>query len=523
MASTSGASCSLSSEQHRFREKCAHHIRRLDAMRAQTRHRRGLAISLQVGFGTYNASGLGIGHTLLVAYKLFDLCVSLRRYCYLSLYDSHIEKFFTYPDGARWAIDAKTETEELRLYKSSSTVRWRVNFHERHKNLSELQGTLESRIACQYPRCKSDKAVRLADTPLIRLAVIGWPPLDEPHSFGVLGTAERAARAQAASGKHASSQQLASTAVAALTPARFFLPPGLHPCRCRYLTTPDRAKFVSSGASGASGTSLLAPWEGAIAPQAAVHLRTSFADAWNETHLMLRYGAPLSATPSAAAAAKWLDAACPEGTAWLQRPKVRVFSDSPGLLRELQRRRSGSFGTGLVSSRASTEAKGFVRHRRRRAHPSSGTSSSHHHPSLDEATTRTWSATESATRAALADVVVAALSQHLYVAPQLHRCVGMRGCKNTTADPHHWHWSSFFRPLLLRSFCIDRLALAVPGCSRYPATFVRDLPGHLQVALGPKAGQARYRIMQTQFWEAHPCKGVGAPHECYRQWVGALI
>ena len=80
--------CSLETELQRFSSSCAEHIRRLDVMRARSRFQRGLAIKMIAGFGTYNSSGLGLGHTLVVAYKLFDLCVSLKRYCYLQLYDS---------------------------------------------------------------------------------------------------------------------------------------------------------------------------------------------------------------------------------------------------------------------------------------------------------------------------------------------------------------------------------------------------------------------------------------------------
>ena len=106
--------CSLATEQQRYSNGCAREIRHLDTIRTRTRHQRGLAITYVAGTGRYNASGLGLGHTLIVASKLFELCISLRRYCYLHLFDSHLERFFTEPDGTSKATRMSCSAIQIR-------------------------------------------------------------------------------------------------------------------------------------------------------------------------------------------------------------------------------------------------------------------------------------------------------------------------------------------------------------------------------------------------------------------------
>lgn len=376
------------------------------------------------------------------------------------------------------------------------------------------------------PKCATlaldSDAGLIAETALIRLTVRGWPPLeggDQPHDNppSPLTIARQSLRLSPS--RHPPWDMLA--------PAAAFRSIGdVRPCSFRYLTSPNRAAFASS----------LALSETVAAPPTAVHLRTSFADAWNESGLLLRYGAPLSTKPSAAAASHWLDAACPStsaraggsgggGGTWLETIDANFFSDSPGLIRELQRRRRGRAMSGRTSSSSSRGESGSSR--RDDSGDEGGGSgcevgSSDAELSLNEMTTRSWNAPAAATRKALADLVIAGLSTHLYVAPQLHMCPRLKGCEHHAEDPHSYHWSGFFIPLLLRSFCTERVALAVPGCKRYPAIFVRDLPGHLHGSLGPKPG-FRWRIMQHQIPAAHPCKRMRQPDRCYRHWVAALL
>lgn len=82
-------------------------------------YRRALAISFlpsrKLGFF---ANLFGAGHTLRVVYQLHYLCMQLRRYCYVRLYDTEFQRYFKYEGELSWDIMDK----EARL-------QWRMQLH----------------------------------------------------------------------------------------------------------------------------------------------------------------------------------------------------------------------------------------------------------------------------------------------------------------------------------------------------------------------------------------------------------
>ena len=50
----------------------------------------------------YFANLFGAGHMLPVTYQLHRLCMQLERYCYVKLYDTDFERYFTYEGGLSW-------------------------------------------------------------------------------------------------------------------------------------------------------------------------------------------------------------------------------------------------------------------------------------------------------------------------------------------------------------------------------------------------------------------------------------
>jgi hypothetical protein len=463
MTSLSQPACSLASEQQRFESQCASRIKTLDALRTSSRFRRGLVINLVSGkLPQYRASDLGIGHGLLAAYRLHQLCRRLKRYCYVSVYDHRLERFFAYPDGASW--DPEESKEELKRYPQPASIYFRRAFTDRYSNLSLLQATLESQEACNKPRChfklRQKNETRLIDAGLIRLTLLGWPPM-EPQPSTPKAWAHHARLALATS----------------LPPAEHHPTAGPPRCSCRYVTQPRLAAFTSPASS-----SPLTPWMSTTASHAAVHLRTNFADA-NET-------LATSVAPSPKIAKQWLDAACPDSF-WLHSSDVHVFSDSPGLLREIRRQRGHDDGQ----------------------------------PTPFLLTSKTWQASsDEPTRAAIADLILAGLSTVLSVAGQLHICVWNHCKLDYTMDPANLHSTSLYRALLMRSFCVRKVALTVRGCEAYPTVFVRDLPAHLSVAMGTNPGVVLRNTLKLTP-PSHPCRRLPVASravECYRSWLAAL-
>lgn len=83
--------------------------------------------------------------------------------------------------------------------------------------------------------------------------------------------------------------------------------------------------------------------------------------------------------------------------------------------------------------------------------------------------------------------------------------------------------------MLMRSFCTESVALSVPGCTGFPATFIRDLPGHLAFCLSKResSGRRRFYYLLKSMPGNHPCKKPRRLRRepewaCYRSWVAAL-
>ena len=472
--------CSLADEAERFASACSSQISALDAMRKRTRHQRGLSITHEVRGGSLNASGLGVGHHLNAIYRLHALCVALDRYCYIRLHDSSIHKEFVYADGQSW----EPMKDEMQRYSGTHvSVRYRRRLWDKQQNLSKVEAVLASRVPCKMPDCLSREAHRtrksIASAALIHLTLVGWPPFEQDDAL------ERAV------GRDAT----------LFSPVRAHQPNGLDPCLCRYVTTPSPSLAAAL------------PPRDFVATRSAVHLRTGYADQWNDRRLE-------SIAASQAEAATWLSVACPRPE-WLLaasdgRGRHFVLSDAPGLLREIDRRR------GVKSAKLLPESHSAM------------------------LLTRTWQSefADGATRAALVDIVQAGLSAELYIAPQLHLCnsvqvssaqlatqCGMAYAQNVS----NWHWSAFHRPLLSRSMCMQRVALTVPGCEPFASTFPRDLPLHLGAVLSGRALHRRVGRLLAPMSEEHPCKqtrgsdgGGTSPKAstalasaCYRSWLAA--
>jgi hypothetical protein len=486
--------CSLAREAQRFATTCSERIRGIDALRAQTHCRRALSITYVVGRGSLNASGLGIGHLLTAAYRLHSLCIALRRYCFVKVYGSELHRFLSYPDGRTWA---PTESA-LRCYSPlrERRIRWFSYWWDRHSNLSRLEDVLSSKAPCEPKRCwnltrPGTFVGPMSDASLIRLTIVGWVPLEIARVDP--GSALEQAR------------QRPSTP----TPASAHMLRRVDRCTFRYVTTP-LPSLLTAEPGGAP-----ADME-AAAPASAVHFRTGFADVEDEELVARLHAANRSRSRRVArrvatgfTAGAWLEAACPR-PAWLTTadPDGRrhsVFSDAPGLLREIRRRSNTSSDVlGATPDPAPVDHQGSPR-------------------PMPQTTTRTWgAASRDAIRAALADLVSAGLSSTLYVAPQLHHCRHEEGHARESflrrescgtrffaEDPANWHWSTFYRPLISRSLCTERVVLSVPGCEAFPGVFTRDQPVHLRHLLLSRDVEdisRRFRQFQHTVLPSHPCK-----------------
>eukprot|EP00966_Prymnesium_polylepis_P154417 3565193-Prymnesium_polylepis.1 len=192
--------------------------------------------------------------------------------------------------------------------------------------------------------------------------------------------------------------------------------------------------------------------------------------------------------------------------------------------------------------------------------------------------TRSWlhrnrAAADEARERALDALVIAASSSTLYIAPQ-HAFHDDLYCKSTSPacectfgtdrfgslrDPSHatrpsLQWSSFYRPLVTRSFCLSHVGIGVPECPSFGEVFLRDATSRF--ALGPLAArwmrQLRKRrggavpegfinasnvarlLMPSRLracaWEAlrpfvsdrHPCRRLPGVAECMALFVAGL-
>jgi hypothetical protein len=223
---------SVCDEAATFRSRCAATIAQLDVLLNETRFQRGLVIDwkpharLGIPFNTW-----GVGHMLTLAYRLHAMCFRLRRYCYLRLYDSGYEEYFTFTNGWEWAIPGR---RLLRRYAAMS------DWQHLRMNCSQAQ------IHRQYVENELEPALVGQEAPLIVLEIIGWIPFEPTVSTFVAATGPL---------------QGIVTASLMRTPAALHRVPGLDPCVCRYVTEPPAARQLEARARPTS-----------------VHLRTGFAD-----------------------------------------------------------------------------------------------------------------------------------------------------------------------------------------------------------------------------------------------------
>ena len=268
-------------EERVFRSRCAKTIGTLDAALASTRHKRGLIIRWD-GDRKLGAFGgvWGVGHMLTLALRLHDMCFRLQRYCYVHLYDSEYEQYFSYANRERWSWEASRK--ELKFYSS----RKRINFN----------CTLEQRWEPYVERVLYPALAAHADVSLLHASIRGWIPFETSADTMV----------------HAP-VQLQGAVSAALGDSDAFAHrlPGLSPCMCRYVTQPPASLNLLDHARGT-----------------AFHLRTGFADVEDSVLGAVR--------ASSQASAAWLEAACGAGRPF-DPARHFVMSDSPGLARLIGR------------------------------------------------------------------------------------------------------------------------------------------------------------------------------------------
>ena len=69
----------------------------------------------------------GSGETL--AFRLHDMCFRLQRYCYIQLYDSAYEQYFTYANRDRWTWQGSRK--ELKPYGSQKRIALNCTLEQR--------------------------------------------------------------------------------------------------------------------------------------------------------------------------------------------------------------------------------------------------------------------------------------------------------------------------------------------------------------------------------------------------------
>ena len=415
-------------------------------------------------------------HMLTLAFRLHDMCFRLQRYCYIQLYDSAYEQYFTYANRDRWTWQGSRK--ELKPYGSQKRI--------------TLNCTLEQRWEPYVERVLFPALAAHADESLLHARVRGWIPFETSADTFVQAPLQL--------------QGAISAALADLDASAHKLP-GLSPCMCRYVTQPPPT------------VNLLAH-----ARPAAFHLRTGFADVEDAVLGAVR--------PSPRASAAWLQAACGAETPF-DLAQHFVMSDSPGLVRQI----------GRVPTRkiAPNDAA------------------------------RSWMVSNEVKFSTLDDVVIAGASRRLHVATQhaniidfacwsINPCVcSLVGKNGIGKDPGlrrrpAMQWSSFYRPLLTRSMCIERVGMGIPQCPNYAAVFIRDFatrfaPNALavrelrkaQAAAGRGGGervlvntsnanevlkvagakQCLWEMMQPLLAAANPCKTL-TPQQCHHFFLAAL-
>ena len=81
-----------------FQQRCGKLLHSWRAQRQAQRYSRGLVLRFRE-LKPFVVNNWGIGHQLLALYQLHELCLRTRRYCYISLYDVGLERYFGYAAG----------------------------------------------------------------------------------------------------------------------------------------------------------------------------------------------------------------------------------------------------------------------------------------------------------------------------------------------------------------------------------------------------------------------------------------
>ena len=122
-----------------FQQRCGKLLHSWRAQRQAQRYSRGLVLRFRE-LKPFVVNNWGIGHQLLALYQLHELCLRTRRYCYISLYDVGLERYFGYAagDGIRDNIGVKAaETwdpeaaDELSRYPSRQSFAINCSIYER--------------------------------------------------------------------------------------------------------------------------------------------------------------------------------------------------------------------------------------------------------------------------------------------------------------------------------------------------------------------------------------------------------
>ena len=272
-------------DEKAFRAHCRERLSSWEDLLVSSRHHRGLAIRWEPHppFGIHQNSW-GVGHLLIVVFRLHTICLKLRRMCYIDMYGEKIATYFTYADQkrTRWTYPRKGERAK---YSRSSN-------RERFCNTT----CAASRFAPSEDGAPGyyqelHEALRGDPMPLLLLNIKGFIPFEPPNDQLL--------------------QRLPNA-----TNTQLHRPAGLDPCLARWVSQPTRNRPPPLRSRAVAVNQL---------PTVAVHMRTGFADA--------QLGPLLSIAPSTMAAATWTAAACNPF------PSARfVMSDAPGLLRGLRAR-----------------------------------------------------------------------------------------------------------------------------------------------------------------------------------------
>ena len=270
------AASDMCDEASRYRETCAAEHDIISAELAARRDTRALLIEFA------GHSQWGLGHILPALFLAHDLCRSLRRYCYVRLYEMEVGKLFGYANGMTW--------------EPPSAAALHSTFGSNASNISSCGVLGRATSSPMLRRLQSDPAA------LIRL-----------RCFGNIPFADKTRSLLPALSDSASS-----------TPDKSGASPGrrLSRCFCRFVSEP---LFTCPDPPGGD----------------TYHLRTGFADVPNnDLRLFLRLAwvpsAHLALAPGGTARldvprerARWRQLACPATL-----PKsARAISDSPALSR----------------------------------------------------------------------------------------------------------------------------------------------------------------------------------------------